>query len=175
MVAELIGSLFTKNKRKKIRRAQRAAFAAISAEQQKLFQLETLRADFGTRQEKIQQLRESRIRRAQILASAANSGAMDSSSAKGGASSAYSTAIGNIGVLNAFQSYSKAIGTSQSEIAKQEGILQQLGVKMEAQQAKAQMIGSIAGAVGTIATLPWGGGVGSVATSIGRQVGLGGG
>jgi len=157
MVGDLVGSLFTKKKKKKIRRAQKAAYAAITASQQELFKLETLRADFGTRQEKLQQLREGRIRRAQILAGAATSGALMSTSALGGASSASTSAVANVGVLNVFQEYSKAMGAAQSNIAKQEGELQRLGVKMEAQNAKAQMIGGITNAAIGVATLPWGG------------------
>ena len=168
-IGDLAGSLFTKKKKKKIRRAQKAAYAAISAEQQKLFQLETLRADFGTRQEKLQQLREARIRREAILSSAANAGAMGSSSAIGGAGSAVSSGIGNIGVLNVFQGYSKAMGAAQSEIAKQEGELQRLGVKMEAQNAKAQMIGGITDTAISIATLPWGGTGGAAASFAGTK------
>ena len=172
-IGDLAGSLFTKKKKKKIRRAKKAAYAAISAEQQKLFQLETLRADFGTRQEKLQQLREARIRREAILSSAANAGAMGSSSAIGGAGSAVSSGIGNIGVLNVFQGYSKAMGAAQSEIVKQEGELQRLGVKMDAQNAKAQMIGGITDADISISTLPWGGAAGA-GMAFGKSMGIGG-
>jgi hypothetical protein len=170
-IGGLAGSLFTKKKKKKIRRAQKAAYAAIAAEQQKLYQLDTLRADFGTRQEKLQQLREARIRREQILASAATSGALGSSSAVGGAGSVYSSAVGNVGVLNVFQEYSKAMGEAQSNIAKQEGELQRLGVKMEAQNAKAQMIGGITDAAIGIATLPWGGTAGA-GIAFGKTLGI---
>lgn len=172
-IGDLAGSLFTKKKKKKIRRAQKAAYAAISAEQQKLFQLETLRADFGTRQEKLQQLREARIRREAIISSAVNAGAGGSSSAIGGAGSAVTSGIGNIGVLNVFQDYSRAMGASQSIIAKQEGELQRLGVKMEAQNAKAQMIGGITDSAIGIATLPWGG-VQGAGIAFGKSLGIGG-
>ena len=157
MIGDLVGSLLTKKSKSKIRKAMKGAYAAISAEQQKLFQLETLRSDFGIRQEKLQQLREARIRRGQILSSAATSGALTSSGAIGGAYSAYTSGVGNATSLNVFQDYSRAMGISQSEIAKQEGILNQLGVKMEKQQAKAQMIGGIFDTAADIATLPWGG------------------
>lgn len=161
MIGDLVGSLFTKKKKKKLRRAMKGAYAAISAEQQKLFKLETLRSDFGIQQEKLQQLREARIRRGSIIASAATSGALTTSSAIGGASSAYSSALGNASTLNVFRDYSRAMGASQSEIAKQQGELERLGVKMEAQNAKAQMIGGITDAAIGIATLPWGGTAGA--------------
>ena len=171
MVGDLVGSLFTKKKKKKIRRAQKAAYAAITASQQELFKLETLRADFGTRQEKLQQLREGRIRRAQILAGAATSGALMSTSAQGGASSAYTSAMANVGVLNVFQEYSKAMSAAQSNIAKQEGELQRLGVKMEAQNAKAQMIGGITNAAIGVATLPFGG-LSGAGMTLGSKMGI---
>lgn len=173
MIGDLVGSLFTKKKKKKLRRAMKGAYAAISAEQQKLFQLESLRSDFGIQQEKLQQLREARIRRGQIVASAATSGAGASTSAFGGAFSAYSSGVGNASTLNVFRDYSRAMGASQSEIAKQEGVLQQLGVKLDAQNAKAQMIGGITDTTLSIATLPWGG-VQGAGMAFGKSIGIGG-
>lgn len=156
MIGGMVSGLIGKKKRKKLRRQ-------MNAEQANLFKMETLRADFGTRQEKLQQLREARIRRAQIIAGGVNAGVgILSSAVQGGAGSAYSLGMGNVAALNVFQGYSQAIGQSQANI-------QKLGAKMEAQREKEQMWGNIIDTGISIATLPWGG-AGGAAMAAGRSM-----
>ena len=158
-IGSTIGGLIGKKKRKKLRKR-------IGAEQANLFKMETLRSDFGTRQEKLQQLREARIRRAQIIAGGVNAGAGISSSAiQGGAGSAYSLGLGNIAALNVFQGYSQAIGQSQAN-------LQILGAKMEAQQQKEQMWGGIIDTGIQVASMFAGGGMGGMGQAAGRSAGM---
>jgi len=70
-----IGGIITAGKQKKIAKRQaRAAEAQAEALREKQ-RIEQVRADVSARKERRQQLREARLRRAQVLATAANAGA----------------------------------------------------------------------------------------------------
>lgn len=163
-MGSLIGGLLTRKKRKKIARQTKAEYtlqAKAATEAQRLGQLQ---ANFGAQQEKIQQLREGRIRRAAVIAAGVGAGAgTESSAVQGGASSAYSSVVGNVSSIGAMQAYSEAISKQQEAIAASEGRTRVLGVKMETQQQKASLIGSIADTAISVATLPWGGAGGAAA------------
>ena len=167
-MGSLIGGLLTRKKRKKIARQTKAEYALqakLGIEGQRVGQLQ---ANFAAQQEKIQQLREGRIRRAAVIAAGVGAGAgTESSTAQGGASSAYSTALGNVSNLNALQSYSENISGINQQMAESGARLQVLGVKMDTQKEKAAMIGSIADTALSIATLPWGGAGGAIARGVG--------
>jgi hypothetical protein len=163
-MGSVIGGLITRKKRKKIARQMTNEYtlqAEVAKEAQRIGQLQ---ANFGAQQEKIQQLREARIRRAAVIASGVNAGVgVGSTAVQGGTSSAYSAALGNVSAVNAMQTYSEAISQQQEKLAESEGRLKVLGVKMDTQQQKASMIGSIVDTGISLATLPWGGAGGSAA------------
>ena len=166
-MGSLIGGLITKKKRKKIARQQKAEFALqaqLGKEQQRIGQLQ---ANYAAQQEKQQQLREARIRRAAVIASGVNAGAGTSSTVEGGASSAYSSALSNVSNLNAIQTYSEGISNINQQLADSSARLNVLGVKMDTQQQKANMIASIVDTGISIATLPWGGVGGAITRVVG--------
>ena len=166
-MGSFIGGLITRKKRKKIARQQKAEFALqaqLSKEQQRIGQLQ---ANYAAQQEKMQQLREARIRRAQVIASGVNAGAGNSSAVEGGASSAYSAALSNVSNLNAIQTYSENISNINQQLAESSARLNVLGVKMDTQNQKSQMIGSIIDTGISLATLPWGGVGGAVTRAVG--------
>lgn len=166
MIGSLVGSLVTKKKKKKLNKQMGQQMGIQAAAQKEAQRIEQLKANFGTKLEKIQQLREGRIRRAQVIASGVNAGVgVGSSATQGGAQATYSTAVGNFSGLNVYQSYSEAT-SQQNQIAADAGARQQvLGAKLQTQQDKANLIG---GALDTgigLATLPWGG-ISGAATSL---------
>ena len=169
-MGSLIGGLLTKKKRKKISRqitAEHKLQAELGIEGQRLGQLQ---ANYAAQQEKTQQLREARISRAQVIAAGVNAGAGSSSVLEGGASSAYSSALGNVSNLNALQTYSEDISKINQDLAASSGRLNVLGVKMDTQQAKANMIGGIFDSAVSVATLPWGGVGGAVSRAVGGEI-----
>ena len=154
----LVGGLATKKKRKKIAKQMNREFAIQAKAQKEAQRIGQLQANFAAQQEKIQQLREGRIRQAAIIASGVNAGAgVGSSSTQGGQGSAVTTAIGNTANLNVIQGFSEGISKQNEIMATSQGKSQMLGVKMETQNQKANMIGSIVDTGLAVATLPWGG------------------
>lgn len=156
-MGSLIGGLITKKKRKKLSRQLRAEYELTAQSQIEAQRLEQLRANFGARQEKIQQLREGRIRRAQVLSSAVGAGVQVGTAVQGGASAAYSAALSGVSQLNVFQAYSEAVSKQNEIIAASQGRQAVLGAKIQTQQEKAALIGSAVDTGIGIATLPWGG------------------
>ena len=166
-MGKLIGGLLTKKKKKKLQGQINQEYRNSAASQVESQRIDQLRANFGSRQEKIQQLREGRIRRAQVLAGAANAGVAQSSSAKQGYGSAETSAFANLGNLNAIESYSEAISKKNEEYMRSQGNLAVLGAKVQTQNEKAAFIGDIFDTGFAIATLPFGGGVGLAAKAAG--------
>lgn len=165
-MGDMIGSALTAGKRKKISRQMKREYtiqADMAKEGQRIGQLQ---ANYAATQEKLQQLREGRIRRAQLIAAGVNAGGGQSSSLEGGASSAYTSAIGNVANLGALQTYSEGISKTNQELAASQGRSQVLGVKMETQQQKAKMIGGIFNTVLSVASMGWGGAGGAMLGSM---------
>jgi hypothetical protein len=142
-MGKLIGGLLTKKKKKKLQGQINQEYRNSAAAQVESQRIDQLRANFGSKQEKIQQLREGRIRRAAVLAGAANSGASRSTSAVQGYGSAETSAFANLGNLNTIESYSEQISKKNEEYMRSQGNLAVLGAKVQTQNEKAQFIGDI--------------------------------
>lgn len=166
-MGSFIGGLITAKKRKKLTKQMQAEYslqAQLGQEGQRIGQLQ---ANYAAQQEKIQQLREARIRRAAIIASGVNAGAGTSSAVEGGIGSAYSAALNNVSNIGAMQTYSGKISDVNQQLAESGARLQVLGAKMDTQNQKTQMFGSIIDTGLSLATLPWGGVGGAVTTAVG--------
>jgi len=157
-MGSLIGGLITKKKRKKIRRALQAEYLSSAAAQKEVNRLDLLQANFGVRQEQLQQLREGRVLRAAAISSAANAGALGSSAILGGAGSAYTTALANASSLNVYQTFSDLISQQNAILAESQAQQAILSGRMENQLQTSQMIG---GAIDTGIALLAGTGVAS--------------
>lgn len=75
-----------------------------------------------TKRERTQQIREARIRRAEILQQGANAGVSESSSVQSGASGVYGQAFSNIQYLNQQESAGKAISSARQDEINAQGI-----------------------------------------------------
>ena len=166
-MGKLIGGLLTKKKKKKLQGQLNEEYRISARAQQESQRIEQLRANYGSKQEKIAQLREGRIRRAQVIAGATNAGAGYSTVAAQGAASAQTSAFANLGNLNVLEGYSEAISKKNEEFMKSQGNQQLLGAKLQTQDQKAQFYGDIFDAGLTVATLPFGGTVGLAAKAAG--------
>ena len=142
-MGKLIGGLLTKKKKKKLQGQINQEYRNSAAAQVESQRIDQLRANFGSKQEKIQQLREGRIRRAAVLSSATNAGAGQSSVARQGYGSAETSAFANLGNLNAIESYSEKISKQNEEYMRSQGNLAVLGAKIQTQNEKAAFIGDI--------------------------------
>lgn len=166
-MGKLIGGLLTKKKKKKLQGQINQEYRNSAAAQVESQRIDQLRANFGSKQEKIQQLREGRIRRAQVIAGAVNAGAGYSTVAAQGAASAQTSAFANLGNLNVLEGYSEAISKKNEEFMKSQGNQQLLGAKLQTQEQKAQFYGDIFDTGFAVATLPFGGTVGLAAKAAG--------
>lgn len=166
-MGKLIGGLLTKKKKKKLQGQLNEEYRISAKAQQEAQRIEQLRANYGSKQEKIAQLREGRIRRAQVIAGAVNAGAGYSTVAAQGAASAGTSAFANLGNLNVLEGYSEAISKKNEEFMKSQGNQQLLGAKLQTQEQKAQFFGDIFDTGFAVATLPFGGGVGMAAKAAG--------
>ena len=165
-MGQTLGGLLTKKKRKKISKQMNKEFAIQAKAQKEAQRIGQLQANFAAQQEKIQQLREGRIRQAAVIASGVNAGAgVGSSAVQGGAGAAVTTAIGNAASIGVIQGFSEGISKQNEILATSQGRSNVLGVKMETQNQKASMIGGIVDTGLSIATLPWKG-IGGAAQSI---------
>ena len=142
-MGKLIGGLLTKKKKKKLQGQINQEYRISARAQQESQRIEQLRANYGSKQEKIQQLREGRIRRAAVIAGAVNAGAGYSTVAAQGAASAQTSAFANLGNLNVLEGYSEAISKKNEEFMKSQGQQQLLGAKLQTQDQKAQFYGDI--------------------------------
>lgn len=166
-MGKLIGGLLTKKKKKKLQGQLNEEYRISAKAQQEAQRIEQLRANYGSKQEKIAQLREGRIRRAQVIAGAVNAGAGYSTVAAQGAASAGTSAFANLGNLNVLEGYSEAISKKNEEFMKSQGQQQLLGAKLQTQEQKSQFFGDIFDSALTVATLPFGGGIGAAAKAAG--------
>lgn len=166
-MGKLIGGLITKKKRKKLQGQLNQEYRISAAAQKEAQRIEQLRANYGSAQEKLAQLREGRIRRAQVIAGAVNAGAGNSTVASQGAASAQTSAFANLGNLNVLEGYSEAISKKNEEFMASQGQQQLLGAKIQTQDQKAQFYGDIFDAGLAVATLPFGGVGGAVAKGAG--------
>ena len=166
-MGKLIGGLLTKKKKKKLQGQINQEYRNSAAAQVESQRIDQLRANFGSRQEKIQQLREGTIRRAAVLSSATNAGAGQSSVARQGYGSAETSAFANLGNLNAIESYSEKISKQNEEYMRSQGNLAVLGAKVQTQNEKAAFIGDIFDTGLAVATLPFGGTAGLAAKAAG--------
>ncbi len=166
-MGKLIGGLLTKKKKKKLQGQLNEEYRISAKAQQEAQRIEQLRANYGSKQEKIAQLREGRIRRAQVIAGAVNAGAGYSTVAAQGAASAGTSAFANLRNLNVLEGYSEAISKKNEEFMKSQGNQQLLGAKLQTQEQKAQFYGDIFDTGFAVATLPFGGTVGLAAKAAG--------
>lgn len=183
-MGKFIGNLVTKKKRKKLNRAiadesqlQTDLSLEIAGLERESVAVQQTRANAQMVQERIQAAREARIRRAEILASAANANALTSTAVEGSLSSIYSQFAGSMGLQNVFAGYSKelsklqtTVGEKQSDIISSQGRQTALGAKLQTQQEKAEMIGGAidfgVGAISFFRGSGFSGGGGSSATKV---------
>lgn len=142
----LIGGIITGGKKKKAaKRAARAERARVAAEKERQ-RIEQVRANLEVRRERQKQLREARIKKAQIISSGVLAGVgFGTSTIQGAAGSIASQFGANIGNLSQRQSFSTAIteqnfasADASGEIARQQG-------KITAADAQNQIFQSIGG------------------------------
>lgn len=167
-VGAIVGSILKKRKKKKLNKKMAREGGIQSASQREVERLEQLKANFGTKLEKVQQLREGRIRRAQVIASGVNSGVgVGSSATQGGAQAAFSTAIGNSSALNVYQAYSEAASQARQKAAEAGAKQEVIGAKITTAEDQGNLVGSAVGTGLGLATLRWGGVAGAVTTAAG--------
>lgn len=142
-ITSLVGGIITgKKKKKAAKRQARAEQARVAAEREQQ-RISQVRADVETRRERSQQLREARIRRAQIIQGAVSSGAGLGGSTAQGAIGGINTQFGaNQGRLNQALTFSGAISEqselaagASSEIARQQGKINVANAQNEVFQA----------------------------------------
>ncbi len=93
---------------------------AMKQEENQRANLEKLRA----KRERVQQIRQARVQRAEILQAGANSGASESSSVQSGAAGVYAQAFSNISYINQQESIGQGIHNArQSQIDAQGTIM----------------------------------------------------
>lgn len=138
-VAGVVGA----SKQKKIAKRQARAAEAQAAAERERQRIEQVRADVSARKERQQQLREARIRRAQILSASANAGALGASTTTG-AVGGINTQFGfNIGQINEAQGFGQAISTQNELAAEQQTEINRLEGKSQIVQAQTQLFQSI--------------------------------
>ncbi len=92
---------------------------AMKDEEKSRANLEKLR----TKRERVNQIRQARIQRAEILQSGANAGASDSSSVQSGAAGTYGQAFSNISYINQQSSISTSISNARQKGIDADGII----------------------------------------------------
>lgn len=140
-VAGIVGA----SKQKKIAKRQARAAEAAAAAQKERERIESVRASVSAQKERRQQLREARLRRAQVLATAANSGALGAStvsSALGGINTQFGA---NIGAINEAQGFGQAIGTQNEIAADQQTEINRLEGKSRVVDANTQLFKTVGG------------------------------
>lgn len=107
-----------------------------------------VQANLQMTQERIQAMREARIRRAEVIAAASNAGGLTSSVAQGASDSVYTQLVAGVGLQNVFAGFSehqsqlnKLIAKNNSEIIRSQGRQNEFQARIGKQQAKAQLIG----------------------------------
>ena len=107
-----------------------------------------VQANLQMTQERIQAMREARIRRAEVIAAASNAGGLTSSVAQGASDSIYTQLVAGVGLQNVFAGFSehqsqlnKLIAKNNSEIIRSQGRQNEFQARIGKQQAKAQLIG----------------------------------
>ena len=154
-MGSFIGGLVTRGKTKKLNKA-------IANESQ--FQLDKslntmdlqgqsqdvaqVQANLQMTQERIQAIREARIRRAEVIAAASNAGGLTSTVSQGASDSIYTQLVAGVGLQNVFAGFSehqsqlnKLIADNNSEIIKSQGRQNEFQARLGKQQAKANLIG----------------------------------
>lgn len=99
---------------------------AAKEEERQRANLEKLRA----KRERVQQIRQARIQRAEILQAGANSGAGESSSVQTGAAGTYAQAFSNISYINSQEAIGRGISEARQDQINAQG-LQTLGKGMQ--------------------------------------------
>lgn len=142
-VGAAVGStVMQMNAAKQQKKASKQAFAA----QQEQNRIEQARANVNANRERLQQVREARIRRASIISSAGNAGvASAGTSGVSGATSSVQSQLGqNLGTLGQMQSFGEQLSQANQRQAQAQSDYETAG-------AKGQMWQSIFGAVGQVA------------------------
>lgn len=107
-----------------------------------------VQANLQMTQERIQAMREARIRRAEVIAAASNAGGLTSTVAQGASDSIYTQLVAGVGLQNVFAGFSehqsqlnKLLAKNNSEIIRSQGRQNEFQARIGKQQAKAQLIG----------------------------------
>lgn len=166
-IAGAISSLFGNKKKKKLKKAIRneQTFQRDKALEINFFQeagqdIQMARAQFQMGQERIQAVREARIRRGEVIASAANANAQTSTVGQTLADNPYTQLMAGIGVQNVFAGYASWLGDINDEISsRNEDVINsqfrlgqfqaRLGKKMMDDQLMQQSLDNAASLAGT--------------------------
>lgn len=144
VISAITGIPAAKKQKKIANRQARAAEAQAAAERERQ-RIEQVRADRAVTLERRQQLRETRLRRAQVLSAAANAGALGASTT-GGALGSLGTQFGtNIGRINEAQGFGQAISTQNEIAGAQQSEINRLEGKSRQIQAKQGVFNAIGG------------------------------
>jgi hypothetical protein len=138
-IAGVVGA----SKQKKIAKRQARAAEAQAAAEKERQRIEQVRADVNARKERRQQLREARIRRAQVLSASANAGALGASTTTGAIGGINTQFGANIGQINEAQGFGQAISTQNEAAAAQQTEINRLEGKSQIVQAQTQLFQSI--------------------------------
>ena len=150
-----IGGLVTRGKIKKLNKAianesqwQQDLSLNTMDIQEEAQNVAQVQANLQMTQERIQAMREARIRRAEVIAAAANAGGLTSTVAQGASDSIYTQLVAGVGLQNVFRGFSehqsqlnKLIAENNSEIIKSQGRQSVFQARIGKQQAKAELIG----------------------------------
>lgn len=144
-IISAVGGLITAGKQKKIAKRQARAAERQAEAQREQQRIEQVRANLQVRQDRQTQFREARVRRAQILSQAVNSGAAGASSvqtALGGINTQFGA---NIGRINTAQGFAGAISEQQEASATQASEINRLQGKSAVVAAQGQLFNAIGG------------------------------
>lgn len=142
-IISAIGGLITPGKQKKIAKRQVRAAEAQAAALKERQRVEQVRANVEARRERREQLREARLRRAQVLSAAANAGALGASTVESGLGGIQTQFGANIGRINVAQGFGQAISTQNEIAAAQQSEINRLEGRSNVVAAQGQIFNSI--------------------------------
>lgn len=194
-MGSFIGGLITKKKRKKLTKAiqnesqyQLDQSINIAQMQEQANDVNQLQANFAMRQERIQAIREARIRRAEVVQAAANAGAQKSTTAQTAYDTIYTNIVAGVGRQNVLAGWSEhmsginsIIGDLNTNIIESQGRQNVFQARLGAQAEKANLIGgaldmgmAVAGAAfGAVGVGAMAGAAGGAAMSTGSRIASG--
>lgn len=144
-IVSAVTGLIGAGKQKKLAKRQARAAEAQAAAQREQQRIEQVRANVSVREQRQNQLREARVRRAQILSTGLLSGAEGATTLQNSLGTLNTQFGANIGRINVAQGFGQAIGEQSQESANQASEINRLEGKKAVVQANTQFINAIGG------------------------------